>query len=142
MIGSDWRRDRKQELGGVRMKTMTRLVGVLFVAIMVGLLAFAIAGCARGFLPPVARAGDRNTKMVSQALTYASGHACDLETLQCGYQTWQSSGYWRVEDMTEPTLVVVSGDGTACASFGQEVGVPRKGEFHTCMTRWRGRTTH
>jgi hypothetical protein len=107
---------------------------------LAALLVLTLFGCAHGgVVPRSARAGDRNAKVALQVLTFASGRGCDMRTLQCSNVLWRNTPWYRMEDMSEPDYVVLSGDGTACPIFRLLVETPQEQRPWACEGQWRTR---
>lgn len=89
------------------------------------LLLEFLFGCAHGFVPAPARAGDRNVRVVHRVLWVPNR------------SVWEASPWFRISDTDWPRRVVLAVDGTACLMDGRDVNEPRPQTYFVCPTPWR-----
>lgn len=84
-----------------------------------------VLGCARGELPPPARAGDINVKVIERVI-----YPVDAAWWRTSkwYDPWKDTG--------TPNRVIVSGE-WACVQDVGTVDDPRRGEYFQCNEGWR-----
>jgi hypothetical protein len=92
---------------------------------LAAVLLLLLTACARGILPPPARAGDYNTRLASRVVEYTSE------------VKWRQSPFWRMADQPEYPWVVVYSGNVACPVFRQLLRIPREQELFQCPIQWR-----